>query len=365
MKKSSYWLWVIVILIVIVVFIKILLPKGKNINIDSTQNTILKIEDTIQKKVNQENIIYEIKNIKAITSENNFTAPTFSPDGKNIAFTSLNFKGIYIENIADGTKKKITDDEGSGFRFSWSPDGTAITYLARENVNRKVINTIKIVEIDNLKTHELTMPGLGASMPSFTQSNEVIYSFKGTLVKRKWSNGTVGKEEIIANNVPANIIIPSPKGDKLIIEDNDGIKIMDSGGRGIKVIVKNGKNDFANNAKFSFECNKVLFFNNIETVEHMYVYDINSEKLKDLGEGYFGHWLKDSRIIYCIIVNDGLKNIASDLYIINADGSEKKKVTDTADQIEIQPAILPGSNTIVYRNDKNGGIYQGLLIQKQ
>ncbi len=76
-------------------------------------------------------------------------------------------------------------------------------------------------------------------MPSFTQSNEIIYSYKGKLIKRKWKDGMVGNEEIIAENVPANIIIPCYNRDKLIIEDDEGIKIMDKYGKGVKTIIKN------------------------------------------------------------------------------------------------------------------------------
>ncbi len=96
----------------------------------------------------------------------------------------------------------------------------------------------------------------------------------------------------------------------------------------------------------------------------MYVYNIDGEKIIDLGEGYFGQWLSEERIIYCITSNDGYKNIASDLYMINSDGSNKSKITDTKDQIEIQPTVLLDGNSVAYRDDINGRIYQGLLIEK-
>jgi len=362
MKKIKYVLWLIFILVAIGIGIKTLIPRWKKTGVNNAPLNSINQDDSINiNKVKQERSAYEIRNIRAITSENNYTAPVWSPDGEKIAITNLNFKGIVVENIDDRNQKRITDEEGAGFRFSWSPDSRAITYLSRKNVNGEAINIIKIVEIKNGKTFELTSLGIGASMPTFSQSNEVIYSFKGTLIKREWSNGTIGNEEIIAENVPANIIIPSPKNDKLVIEDNNGIKLIDIDGKNKKTIVNNGENDFACNAKVSLDGSKVLYANTVGSKGHLFIYEIDNEKLTDLGEGVFGQWLPDGRIIYCITMDDGNVNTASELYIINIDGTGKLKITDTPNQIEIQPTVSPDCKSIVFRDDKSGIICIGEL----
>ncbi|MDP2338749.1 MAG: hypothetical protein Q8N05_20320 [Bacteroidota bacterium] len=135
----------------------------------------------------QSGTTYEIKNLKAITSEKYFAAPVWSPDGKMIALTDLNFKGISVENVADGTPKKITDDEGAGFRFSWSPDSKEIVYLSRKVIDGEPANAIKLIEIETGEIIELTACGIGASMPSFSKSSEIIYSYKGTSMRKKGS----------------------------------------------------------------------------------------------------------------------------------------------------------------------------------
>jgi Tol biopolymer transport system component len=362
MRKYKYAFLLVFVLIIIGIWKLTSNPNGENtIEKITSLNNLNRENSNNNNKVSDGTVAYEIKNIKAITSENYYSTPSFSPDGKKIAITNLNFKGIIVEDIADGTKKKITEDEGAGFRYSWSPDSKAITYLSRKNINGEAINIIKIVEIDNGKAFDLTSPGIGASMPTFTQSNEVIYSFKGTLIKRKWSNGTIGNEEIIAENVPANIIIPSPKNDKLVIEDDNGIKIIDIDGKNKKTLVKNGENNFACDAKVSLDGSKVLYANTVGSKGHLFVYEINNEKITDLGEGIFGQWLLDGRIIYCITMDDGNVNTASELYIINIDGTGKKKITDTPNQIEIQPTVSSDCKSIVFRDDKSGIIYIGEL----
>lgn len=362
MKRAKYVLLILLIFVLIVTGVKTLIPTGKNIIDQFTQLGKLNIKDSISShQIIQSRTRYEIKDLKAITSSNNYASPTFSPDGKIIAITNLNFKGITVKNIGDSTIKTITEDEGAGFRFSWSPDSKAITYLLRKNIDGQPINVIKIVEVKNGKTFELTSPGIGASMPSFTQSNEVIYSFKGTLIKRKWSDGTIGNEDVIAENVPANILIPSPMNDKMVIEDDNGIKIIDIDGTNKTTIVNNGENDFACDAKVSLDGRKVLYANTVGSKGHLFVYEINNKKITDLGEGIFGQWLPDGRIIYCITMDDGNVITASELYIINIDGTGKNKITDTPNQIEIQPTISTDCKSIVFRDDKSGTIYIGEL----
>lgn len=365
MKKLKYVLSLLIVFILIALGTWILISKSENPGDRISPLNNLNHKDSIEKKsVNKESITYDIKNIETITSEKYNVSPTFSPDGKKIAITNLNFNGITVENITNYTKKTITEDEGAGFRFSWSPDSKAITYLLRKNLDGHPINAIKIVEIENGKTFELTSPGIGASMPTFTQSSEVIYSFKGILIKRKWSDGTIGNEEVIAENIPANIIIPSPKNDKLVIEDDNGIKIIDIDGKNKKTLVKNGENDFACDAKVSLDGSKVLYANTVGYKGHLFVYEIISEKITDLGEGYFGQWLPDGNVIYCITSNDGNINISSEIYVTSTDGSLKVKITNTPDQIEIQPTASPDGKSIAYRDDKFGKIYLGILNRK-
>src|SRR5207244_616815 len=60
------------------------------------------------------------------------TSPAWSPDGKRIAFTRIDYTkapdyGVYVMN-ADGTgATKILDDAGEP---AWSPDGKSIAFLS-------------------------------------------------------------------------------------------------------------------------------------------------------------------------------------------------------------------------------------------
>jgi TolB protein len=56
--------------------------------------------------------------------------PTFSPDGKRIAFNrQVNYdQELYVKNVADGTVKRLTTSTGADMWPTWSPDGGKIAF---------------------------------------------------------------------------------------------------------------------------------------------------------------------------------------------------------------------------------------------
>jgi len=64
--------------------------------------------------------------------------PTFSPDGKKIAFaravgTTGNNSEIFVKNLVDGTVKRLTTSAGTDNHPSWSPDGSRIAFSSQRS----------------------------------------------------------------------------------------------------------------------------------------------------------------------------------------------------------------------------------------
>jgi dipeptidyl aminopeptidase/acylaminoacyl peptidase len=265
-------------------------------------------------------------------------------------------------------KPFFLDTQGKLHQWGDTTDSEDIVYRSRKSKDNGLTKYIlKSTEISTRGVTDLTTELEWVSIPSYSRTREIMYVHNSKLKQRRKTvdertmEVEISSEENVADNVPANAIVDVPSRDKVVIEDDEGIKIMDRSGKNRKTIIRHGQNNFAVDAKVSPSSSRVLFFNNVGPIGHLYVYELETEKIVDLGEGYFGQWLPDGRIVYCIATNDGYVHTSSDLYVINADGAGKMKITNTSDQIEIQPDVSPDGKSVAYRDDKSGRIYRGAL----
>ena len=59
-------------------------------------------------------------------------APTWSPDGKKILFSSnrSGYFNLYIVDVESGDVERLTDSDFHEYHGSWSPNGSRIAYLS-------------------------------------------------------------------------------------------------------------------------------------------------------------------------------------------------------------------------------------------
>lgn len=109
-----------------------------------------------------------------------------SSDGKWMAYFDLN-NDLYILEISTGISKKIsTNQEGIG-NFSWSPDNK---WLAFEQVAANSMVQIKIYNVNNNTSFDLTTDRANSTYPSWSPDGKFIYFLSdrnfNSLVESPW-----------------------------------------------------------------------------------------------------------------------------------------------------------------------------------
>ena len=266
--------------------------------------------------------------------------PIFSPDGKNIAFTKTGYQGIWIYNLQTQSSYQLTDEDAAGFAFKWSADSKSILTRVAKYENIRRYNAVKVFDIITKKSNQLSdyrtfMPYL----PQWIEGDSKVF----LPVKGKDEVFLTGKEK---NNNIFSSIVAFEKNNKLIIKN----------------IAKESEQTFEPikdaeyiNLSTSPDRTKIVF----EVMGgNMFVMNIDGTRLIDLGKGNRPRWSSDNnKIIYMNTEDDGQNFTASDIFIINSDGTQKRNITNSRDLIEMNPGFAPDGKSIVFDVINDGSIY--------
>lgn len=292
----------------------------------------------------QINLIGQQQSLKLL---GNFTDPSlnpiFSPNGKLVAFSKSNYKGIYIYNLEDRSIVQITDEIAAGYGMQWSADSRYI--LSRPAYYQGMIryNAVKIYDVQTKESYQLTeyrtkMP----SLPYWSPNNDkVIIASKGKIESFK-TQLKISTENIIAKN---NDIV-------FLIDDKIGVKNSVTGEVKIFEPIKGGK---CMNLSVSPDNKRIVF----EIYGgNLYSMKTDGTELVNLGKGYRAKWLKDSEtLIYMISEDDGYQFTYSDIFLIKYDGTGKRNITNTVDKHEMSPSSSLMNNQIVFEVINEGSIH--------
>ncbi|MCX2744434.1 amidohydrolase family protein [Mangrovivirga sp. M17] len=113
--------------------------KIKKVNTETGEDTIIPF------KVSAEHTIVEALKFKHNPAPEKFEVKvirnaTTSPDGKNLAFSALGY--IWIQSLPNGKPKKLTPDDYFSFEPSFSPDGKTLAFVSWDDEDRGAIHTI-------------------------------------------------------------------------------------------------------------------------------------------------------------------------------------------------------------------------------
>jgi Tol biopolymer transport system component len=267
--------------------------------------------------------------------------PVFSPDGGKIGYTKAGYKGIWVYDLSTKSSKQISDEDAAGFAFKWSNDSKSILSRVAKYEDMKRLNAVKIFNIDSNESLQLTDYRTRMEyLPEWSDGDSKVI----LPTKESYEIYSSGKPKLLyKNNNDKNVLL---KYDKIVTEDISNNELNN---------LKPFEDAEYINLSLSPDRTKVLF----KVVGgNMFVMNPDGTNLTDLGNGNQPRWSFDSKkIIYVIAEDNGDDYTASDIYMINADGTNKRNLTNTKDLIEMNPCLSPDGKNLVYDVYNIGSIY--------
>ena len=173
--------------------------------------------------------------------------PTWSPDGKRIAYRSTTngeAGGIYVIAFGDTVPHKVTDATPVDDGLSWSPDGRRIAF-AKGDEGRLGIYTVDV----ETGAETLVVGGDGSNVsPSWTpDGNEIIFSSDRTGEWEIWAyNFSAAVQHRLTNTGGNEHPSVSPSGNMIAwIRRDEGVVVLDGLNRRVTTLGSPGRVRFA------------------------------------------------------------------------------------------------------------------------
>lgn len=274
--------------------------------------------------------------VKISKGNSQYSFARIAPDGMTIAASHPDLHGIVLL-AADGSEiKQISDADGSGWNFSWSPDSRKLAF--RENHQATDGRSSVIIVTDNegnLLTKSQSM--LNSSLPYWgLKGSKLMYHQED----KNWNTITLDK-----NSDP----VIAFQGKQIFVFNElrlkNGLENLTFPAEILNMAVS------PDGSRYCFEVSGY----------GLYVYDATNNSTIDLGTGEFPCWINNEYFVYMRIKDDGAKILQSDIMLKKYNGNDEVNLTESFKGIALYPSCS-NSGTVVFTTDTNELYVMKILV---
>ncbi|MEN8248847.1 MAG: hypothetical protein ABFS32_07935 [Bacteroidota bacterium] len=288
-------------------------PKKEKVNqTEEEVDKTIEAEETGEVEAPAE-LTWEKVDLKELSVEGYY--PHFTNDGKAIVYSTANYNGLWLYNLADSSTKQLTDQKGAGFKPA----------VLEDNIIYQVRARLKYLEQVEISTGTITK----------VSDNEARFA-PGAYVTYK---------QVLAGEEDTWVRTSS---------DLFSIEIMEKDN--VRAIAPVGKKNYVN-PSFSPDKEMILF----EVIgQGGYISDLNGNIIKELGEMDMPSWIDNNLILYALSKDDGMQTLSSEVYVLNIDSGEKYHLSKNIEEMAENPKVDSFKEKIV-ANSPDGKLF---LISK-
>jgi len=283
----------------------------------------------------------------------------------------------YISSTTDGSHRVFLMDinraltiqfsdilAGTSCCLSWSPDGSTLAFLGRDDSG---ITYLHLIDADGRNARRLTLQDewRDQSNPHWSPDGSTVAftAFRGStrraILLADRYNGAL--RQVVAEQVYNNSPFWSPDGGRLVLAGNIQderyyqIITVNPDGSDLQQLTSGAWDDTA--PEFSPDGKQILFVSNRIAIARQQIYVIDA----DGGEPtrltntrtheYDPHWSPDGSRIVFTSRRDG----SAEIFVMNADGGDQRRLTET-EYDSRSAAWSPDGRQILFLSDRDGDL---------